>query len=177
MGRDKASTVVMGEITGPHGISGEVKVNSHLVGNIKLIEGMKMCLLFPDGSKAIKRLIGLRETAKGLLLRIEGVTDRNEAQKLRGCKIELDASLLASAEDGEYYWRDLIGLEVFLKAGKRLGKVIGMVERGEQDLLTVEIDGREAMIPFIEPIIVSVDLNAGRLVVDPPEGLLELACT
>jgi len=177
MGRHKASTVVMGEIIGPHGIGGEVKVDSHLVGNIELIEGMELCLLFPDGARVVKHVVGLRETAKGPLLRIEGVTDRTEAEKLRGCKIELDADLFPPTDEGEYYWRDLIGLEVFSKAGDRIGRVVRLVERGEQDLLIVDIDGREAMIPFVEPIVVTVDVAAGRLVIDPPEGLLELAGT
>jgi len=177
MGRHRASILVMGEIIGPHGIRGEVKLHSHLVGNIELIEGMELCLLFPSGARRIMRLVGRRETAKGLVLSIEGVGDRTEAEKLRGCKIEMDADLLSQTGEGEYYWRDLIGLEVFSKTGDRIGRVAQMLERGEQDLLIVDLGGREAMIPFVEPIIVTVDVAAGRLVIDPPEGLLELAGT
>ena len=173
MSREAASTVVAGEIIGPHGIAGEVKLKSHVV-SIELMEGMEVFLRGADGTLLPKRLIKVRQGPKGLLLTIEGVSDRNSATELRGVLVEVDASLLPSLEEGEYYWDDIIGLEVFTKEGERLGSVIQMLERVEQDLLIVDVGGRETMVPFVEPIVISVDVEGGRIVIDPPEGLLEL---
>ncbi len=169
------STVVVGEIAGPHGIAGEVKFRSHLVGNLELAEGTEVILRFPGGGRSARCLIKIRRVSKGLLLTIEDVTDRDSAEKLRGVHVEVDANLLPSAPEGEYYWRDLIGVKVFSKQGEQLGRVVNLLERAGQDLLVLDIGGREAMVPFVEPIVVSVDVEADRLVVDPPEGLLELA--
>ncbi len=169
----EASTILVGKIIGPHGIRGEVKLKSHLVGNLELREGVDIVLLFPDGSRRNKRILKARETAKGPLLSIEGVTDRNSAEELRGVDVEVDSSLLPETSDDEYYLHDLIGLEVH-DSEKIVGHIERLIERAGQDLLVVDMGGREALVPFVEPIVVEVDIEAGRVVIDPPEGLLEL---
>ena len=177
MNRRESSTIVVGEITGPHGLAGEVKFRSYLVGDLEITDGMVLTLLFPDGKKLTKQLLKVRGGHKGLLLTIEGISDRDSAESLKGVRVEVDADIFPDAPEGEYYWRDLIGLSVFLKAGEEIGKVVNLVDRAEQDLLVIDMGGREVMVPFVEPIVVSVDIEAGRLVINPPEGLLEIAGT
>jgi len=175
MTREKASSLRVGRISGPHGVKGEVKLISYLAGNLELRGAVEVVLFFPDGSKQVGKILSVREGPKGLLLTIEGVSDRNQAETLRDVDVEVDADLLPEPEEDEYYWNEMIGLEVFDKGERFLGRVGGFIERAGQDLLILDMDGREVLVPFVEPIIVSVDTEAERITIDPPEGLLELA--
>jgi len=174
MARRESSTVEVGEITGPHGVRGEVKLRSHLVGNLQLGDVSEVYLALPSGEKIKKKLLNARQVPKGLLLSIEGVNDRDEAEKLRGTVVEVDAGLLPPEEEGEYYWFRLIGLKVVSVDNEEIGVVTNLVAGAGHDLLIVSREGREVMVPFVEPLLVEVDLEAGRVLIDPPEGLLDI---
>jgi len=77
--------------------------------------------------------------------------------------------------EGEYHFQQLIGSEVFLKSGGLVGVVDEIVKLPGQDLLSVNKDGKEVLIPMVKQIIVSIDIKTKRIVVDPPEGLLDVA--
>lgn len=159
----------------PHGVRGEVLVESYLEGNISFKDISTITLIPPRGSPVKLKLQSARTGAKGWLLKIEGIEDRGEAEKLRGARIEIERSLLPPTEEGEFYYHDLIGAEVVTCAGIHVGVVASVFPRAGQDLLVVVSPaGKESLIPAVEPIIVEVDIEAGRIVIDPPEGLLEL---
>jgi len=108
-----------------------------------------------------------------LLLSLEGVHDRNAAEELRGTMLVIDSSRIEPSDDpDEFHDHQLIGLTVVTVAGEHVGEVDDVLHHG-QDLLVVKRKGRdEALIPFVKALVPEVDLEAGRLVVDPPEGLL-----
>jgi 16S rRNA processing protein RimM len=83
-------------------------------------------------------------------------------------------SSLPELQPDEYYWSDLIGLSVFDESGRLLGRVIRILPTGADDLLVLERDGREILLPFLEEVVQSIDLEAGRVVAAPPPGLLDL---
>jgi 16S rRNA processing protein RimM len=111
-----------------------------------------------------------------MLVELEGVTDCNQAEKLKGLKIWVPNDVV-EIEDDEYLWQDLIGCDVVLEGtGDVLGTVTALEEYGAQDILNVctaedaEIQG-EWMIPFIEDVIVEVNLEEARITVNLPEGM------
>jgi 16S rRNA processing protein RimM len=150
--------VLVGRITGAHGIRGEVKLTS-----------------FTAEPKAIAVYSPL-ETAKGAKLEIiavlRGVTDRNAAEALKGVELFVPRERLPKPEDDEVYVHDLVGLPVY-DGDKPIGKVVGVANFGASDLLDVRLPGREdtVFIPFAESYIVSTD--GERIVVSLPEGFLE----
>jgi 16S rRNA processing protein RimM len=77
--------------------------------------------------------------------------------------------------EGEYHFQQLIGSEVFLKSGDLVGVVDEIVKLPGQDLLSVNKDGKEVLIPMVKQIIVSIDIKTKKIVVDPPEGLFDVA--
>jgi 16S rRNA processing protein RimM len=110
-----------------------------------------------------------------LLVVFDGIDDRSAAERLTGAALLIDSDELPDlADDDEYYDHQLIGLVARTTAGDRLGPVTDVVHGPGGDLLAVAGDGRELLVPFVRAIVPVVDPRQGEIVVDPPEGLLEL---
>jgi 16S rRNA processing protein RimM len=105
--------------------------------------------------------------------RLEGVATREEAEALVGCEVLAERAALGEAGQDRYFWADLEGLPVVTVGGELVGEVTGLLETGAVDVLVVAGARGEVLIPLAP--YVTVDREAGRVVVDPPEGLLELA--
>lgn len=109
-----------------------------------------------------------------LLVTFAGVTDRNAAEALRGLILHTERSADASPEDPEeYYDSTLTGLAVELHDGTVVGTVTEVVHLPGQDLLCVRIGERDVLVPFVLAIVPRVDVAGGRVVIDPPPGLLD----
>jgi 16S rRNA processing protein RimM len=109
-----------------------------------------------------------------LLLAFDGVADRNQIEELRDQLISSDVDL-GSLAPGEYHFQQLIGCEVFQQNGELIGKVDEIVKLPGQDLLSVSRSGAQVLIPMVKQIIIEIDVLAKKIVVNPPEGLLDVA--
>jgi 16S rRNA processing protein RimM len=118
------------------------------------------------------RLIG---AAKGVVIaRLSGVEDRDQAEALRGLRLHLPRAALPQTEAEEYYHADLIGLEAVLGDGTPVGRVRAIYDFGAGDTLELTRPGASpVMVPFTRAVVPSIELAAGRLVLDPPTGLLD----
>ena len=168
--------VALGRLTRPHGVHGALIIIPY-TDNLELIlSGRNLKLRSPEGTvRPISALKG-KAAAQGLIVKIAGVGDRDEAKKLAGWVIGLDRGNLPPLEEDEVYWADLVDLEVY--AGDRhVGRVTNLMEAGAGLLLVIvppDEPEREILLPFNEEFVLSVDLAGGRLAVDPPRGLLDL---
>jgi len=107
-----------------------------------------------------------RAHGKGVVARLAGCTDRDQAQLLIGYEIGIDRDRLPALPAGEYYWKDLIGLQVVNTQGDDFGKVDHLLETGANDVLVVKGE-RERLIPFVmKQVIVEVDRDQARILVD-----------
>ena len=112
--------------------------------------------------------------SKVVLAKLSGVETREAAEALKGLKLYVPRSALPTPEEGEYYYADLIGLAVETLDGAAFGRVQALYDFGAGDLLEVKTaHGKLVMLPFTEAAVPVVDVSAGRLVVDPPPGLLD----
>ena len=109
-----------------------------------------------------------------LLLAFDGVADRNQIEELRDQLISSDVDL-GSLAPGEYHFQQLIGCEVFQQNGELIGKVDEIVKLPGQDLLSVNRAGAQVLIPMVKQIIIEINVLAKKIVVNPPEGLLDVA--
>lgn len=119
-----------------------------------------------------RRVLEARPQGRIWAVKLEGVADRTAAEALVGSEVLAERDDLGEAGEGLHYWADLDGLEVVTAAGEPVGRVTGLLETGGVDVLVVTGDGgREALIPLAP--YVTVDRAAARVIVDPPEGLLD----
>ncbi len=107
----------------------------------------------------------------GLLATFEAVGDRSQAERLVGLKIFARAEKLPPLGQDAFWCHELTGLEVVDVQGRRLGRVAGVISRPDQDLWEVDTPGGPVLLPAVRDIVSSVDPRAGRVTVDPPEGL------
>ncbi|MCC1497268.1 ribosome maturation factor RimM [Alcanivorax sp. 1008] len=164
--------LLVGRIGAAHGIKGWVKLNSFTDPLDNILHYQPWTLRGPDGDRTVK-VTGSRMQGKGLVVQLEGESDRTRAEALFcGREVLVPASALPVLEDDEFYWRDLIGLRVCHKDGRDLGKLTSMMETGANDVLVVRGDGssidtRERLIPWLpDDVVLNVDTAAGVITVD-----------
>lgn len=158
--------ISIGEIAGVFGIKGWVKVFS-LTDPRENILNYSPWILKKDGEvKEVKLLSGKRQ-GKSVVACIEGVSDRDAAASYSGWEILINKSQLPEAEEGEYYWADLVGLSVETESGIGLGKVDYLIETGANDVLVVKDTEQERLIPFLQgSTIKKIDLEGKLIIVD-----------
>ncbi|MBV8736848.1 MAG: 16S rRNA processing protein RimM [Alphaproteobacteria bacterium] len=167
--------VCVGIITGPHGVTGAVRIKSFTERPEDIVAYGP--LIDESGTRRFElRLIG---AAKGVLIaRLPGIDDRNRAEALRGLRLFLPRAALPTPEPEEYYHADLIGLAAELADGTPIGRVRAVHDFGAGDTLEIERQGAPpAMVPFTRAIVPIVEIEAGRLIIDPPPGLLDDGAT
>ncbi|GGV09440.1 ribosome maturation factor RimM [Streptomyces litmocidini] len=166
--------LVVARIGRAHGIKGEVTVEVR-TDEPELRLGPGAVLLTDPASAGPLTIETGRVHSGRLLLRFEGVRDRNAAEALRNVLLiaEVDPTEMPEEED-EYYDHQLIDLDVVLADGTEIGRITEISHLPSQDLFIVERpDGTELMIPFVEEIVTEIDLEEQRAVIDPPPGLID----
>ena len=163
--------LVVGRIGRAHGVLGEATIEVQTDDpDIRFQIGNKLTL--DDGKQLTIR--SSRWHNQILLLAFDGVTDRNQIEVLRDQLISSDVDL-DSLAPGEYHFQQLIGCEVFQQNGELIGAVDEIVKLPGQDLLSVNRAGAQVLIPMVKQIIIEIDVLAKKIVVNPPEGLLDVA--
>lgn len=157
--------VVLGRVSGLYGVQGWVKVYSHTEPREGILGYSPLHLDIGGGWRPYAVAAG-RAHGKGVVLRFEGIADRDAAAALLGSDIAIRRSQLPPARPGEYYWADLEGLRVINLEGVTLGVVDHLFATGANDVLVVKGE-RERLLPFLSGRVVqSVDLEAGMMKVD-----------
>ena len=168
--------LVVGRIGRPHGIRGDVIVEVR-TDDPELRFAPGSVLATEPAADGPLTIAGFRWHSGRLLLHFAGFDDRDLAEDLRGIMLVVDSGDLEDTGDpDEFRDHELIGLSVLTRAGEPVGQVADILHHG-QDLLVIKGDGArhgaEILVPFVAPLVPEVDVAAGRLVIDPPPGLLD----
>lgn len=166
--------VVVGRIARAHGLRGEVSVEVRTDDpDARFAPGSRLLTTSPTVASLV--IDACRWHSGRLLVTFEGVHDRTAAEALRGIYLEIDRDPAEVPDDeDEYYDSQLEDLDVVLATGESIGRTREVLHLPGQDLLAaVTPEGREILIPFVSAIVVEVDLDARRVVIDPPDGLLD----
>jgi 16S rRNA processing protein RimM len=167
--------LVVGRIAKAHGINGEVSVEVR-TDDPDTRFAVGATLETEPAERGPLRIDATRWHAGRLLVRFVGVADRTAAEGLRSTMLVVDSATSEPPADADEYWdHDLVGLAAFLVDGTSLGEVTDVLHPPGPDLLVIRRgDGAELLVPFVAEMVPTVDLAAGRIAVDPPEGLFEL---
>jgi 16S rRNA processing protein RimM len=173
-GLPASELLVVGKITGCYGIKGWVKIQPYTEQQDSFISLGEWLLKRRGGVEAVEFDV-IRPQGRGLVAHIPGVDDRNLAESYKGLEIVAPAAALPRLPEGDYYWRELQGLQVWCnKDGEKvlLGVVDYLIETGANDVLVVKpsegsIDSRERLIPYLPGgTVVKVDLDAAIIEVE-----------
>jgi len=168
---DTNDRVLLGEIGAAQGLKGEVRLRSYTQDPASIA---RYGALDDEHGRRIE-IESLRVTPKALVARIKGVTTREGAEALAHTKLYIARSRLPEREEEEWYHSDLIGLAVVDSGGTPIGTVITVQNFGAGDLIEVKpaAGGPTVLVPFTRDAVPEVDVEGGRLVLVPPEGLFE----
>ena len=158
----------MGRIKGAWGIHGDVKIDllsdapdRFEPGNIVHVK---------NESTRVQRS---RRVRGGMVVKLDIVNDRNQAELLRGQEITVTPEQVSPPPQGSYYHFQVLGLDVLSHEGENLGKVQEIIETGANDVYVVRLEGRrDVLIPALEDVILDVDLERGSMTVRLPDGLI-----
>ncbi|MFV4846459.1 ribosome maturation factor RimM [Edwardsiella tarda] len=171
---DKA--VILGKLGSAYGIRGWLRVFSS-TEDAESIFDYQPWFIQQGGKWVAIELESWRNHSQDLVIKIKGIDDRDAANALVNREIAVDESQLPALEEGDYYWKDLMGCQVVTVAGYELGKVTAMMETGSNDVLVVKANLKDAfgikerLIPFLDgQVIKKVDLTAKSIEVDWDPG-------
>ncbi len=180
MGRDDPRFLVVGHLNKPHGTKGELFVWP-LTDHPESVYAPGVIFLSGDGEGTDPdpdlpplRVDAVRPFKKGYLVSFGGVDDRRQAELLQGRYLFRESETLEPLAEGELFYHQLLGMEVVTTDGTALGEIAEVYELRPAHLLEVHGPEGDIMIPFLNHIVVEVDAAKGRMVIDPPEGLLDL---
>ena len=160
--------ICIAKIATAHGIKGLVKLHVY-ADDPTLANGILFTSESGDKTLSLKLK---NQTAKHWLAEVEGITDRNESEKLRGIELYIDHSELPEPDPDEFYIANLIGLPCIDKENKNIGKVIAVENFGASDLLEIQPDGQESFyLPFTDETV--LDITETTVTIEIPEGLLD----
>lgn len=167
--------VILARLRRPWGRRGELLAELHTDWpGERFVPGARYLLELPDGTRREVTVRGWRRLGDRDLLAFDGVTGIGDAEDLAGGVLLAPAEALPDLAEGEPCQADLPGLVVELPDGRRVGVVEGVEEAPGGDLLVVRLDGGgEALVPLAPAITREIDPAGGRVVIDPPEGLLD----
>ena len=168
--------LVVGRVARPHGVRGELVVDVHTdEPEQRFAAGSSVAARLRTGDRRTLTVRNARPHGVRLLVVFDAVADRAAAEALRGALLTVDSSTLARPSDpDEYYDHQLEGLSAVLADGTVVGTVAEVVHSPGTELLAIHREGlSEALVPFVRDIVPTVDLDAGRIVLTPPEGLLD----
>lgn len=168
--------LVVGRVVKAHGITGEVVVDVRTDDpDIRFAPGASLRARAKGGTERRFVVESARPHGGRLLIRLDGVADRDGADGLRGTLFVVDTSELPPIDDpDEFYDHQLEGLQVRTTDGAAVGTVAEVLHTAAGELLSVRTGEREVLVPFVEAIVTSVSLTDQVIEIDPPEGLLEL---
>lgn len=165
--------LILGRVLRPHGLKGLLCIQSYAAGPASFLEAGTVFLGVRSGPLRPFFVDSVKPRGRGWVLALEGVTRREDAEALKGCEIlaKREAFLL---EEGEYFWEDLLGMQVVLEDGRAVGRVTEIVPTGANDVFVVEGGGHVVTVPAIESVVRTIDLQERRMVISPMEGMLDL---
>lgn len=161
------SLVAIGVITGAHGIRGQVKLRSFTSDPYAI--GEYGPLLNATGTKRYELHID-GETKQGLIATVKGVKDRNAAELMKGTQLFIDKGKLPPPDEEEFYYDQLIGLDVRDANGDSLGQVVAMYDFGAGDIIEIKLTaGQKEMYPFTKVSFPEIHVSEGYILADLPE--------
>lgn len=164
----QADLVAVGIIAGAHGIKGQVKVRSYTANPESILD--YGALLNKEGTKRFEaKLDG--KTANGLIVTLKGIRDRNAAELLRGVELFVNSANIPDTDEDEFYYNELVGLEVRDTTGEKIATVTGIYDFGAGDILEIRLlsTGKKEMFAFTRQNFPEIAAKKGYIVADLPE--------
>jgi 16S rRNA processing protein RimM len=162
--------VLIGKIIGVHGVGGTIRIQSFAESLEIFKPGAALLVTSPENSK----IKWIKPHARGALLTLMEISNRDEAKALTGSELYIERSRFPKLEQGIYYWFELIGLNVYTSDDRYIGRLESIIETGANDVYIVKKKNKEILIPALKSVVRSIEIQQKIMRVDLPDGLEEV---
>ncbi|MCK9362213.1 MAG: ribosome maturation factor RimM [Syntrophales bacterium] len=165
--------IEIGKVVRSHGLGGRIKVLSYLQSP-DVLESVSDLFLGESPAAVVAYPLGGIQNGEGFfIMKLAGIDNRNEAEKLRGLLVWMSAEKMKPLQEDEYYWQDIIGMQAFTEENEPLGRIETVFPTGSNDVYVCRDDQREILIPALVEVIIKIDVERRVMVVRLPEGFFE----
>lgn len=166
--------VPLGEIATTHGLDGRLKLNPFNADSTILVAGRAVHLDLGASHGEFELASDARPVKNQFLIKLRGIERIEDAQRWIGATLSVAESVLEPLEPGQYYHYQVIGFEVLHKDGSHIGTIESLLATAGGDILVIKEGEKEYLIPAVKEMVEKVDFERRQMIVDPPEGLLDL---
>ena len=167
--------IPVGTLTKTHGLKGEFKFHS-LISDPNVFEGLKRVRVFgPEANEKELIISSFRWRLPRSIVKFEEYNSIDEVRHLAGWQVFVHRIGFKKLPEGEYYWFEIEGLNVFDEEGCHYGRIEEIIQTGSNDVYVVREGGKELLLPMIDSVVKTINLEEGKLIFHPVEGLLENA--
>ncbi len=166
--------ILVGKVIRPHGLEGSLRIRSYAQSLESFLYAGSVFLKSKKDETLECKVSSIKPHKSSFLIQLQGLQSLEQAERYRGAGIFIRKDLLTQKSEEEYFWFELIGLEVFLNSGRYLGKLTDIIPTGSNDIYVVKEGGKEILLPAIHEVIDEIDLENKRIIVSHMEGLLDL---
>ncbi|MBN1276070.1 MAG: 16S rRNA processing protein RimM [Deltaproteobacteria bacterium] len=164
--------LIVGKVLGPHGLEGMLRFSSYARSEASFRQAESIFIKLVSGQLNEYVPISVKPHKDVFLMALEGISSREDAEALKGAEVLIRKE--ASGTDDEFFWHEILGLEVFLDTGECIGVVSNILSPGGNDIYVVKNGDKEIFLPATYEVIREVDLDEGKMIISPMEGLLDL---
>jgi 16S rRNA processing protein RimM len=166
--------ILIGRVTRPHGLTGLLRIVSYAQSKETFLEAGSVFLSKEQNELYERKVVSIRPYRSVFLLRLSGLNSIDEAEVFRGAGILIRKDCLVKKDEDEFFWYELLGLDVYLVTGQYLGVLKEIFPTGSNDVYVVENKGKEFLIPAIHQVVKEINLAEKRMVISPIKGLVDL---
>ncbi len=165
--------LLIGRVIAPQGVRGLLKIESYARSEDTLLAAGRVYLRQSPEKISEHKILSALPYKRGSLIRLEGLTSRDQAEPYRGAEILIRKEAVSREKD-EFFWHELIGLKVYLATGRYLGTVKDILPTAGNDIYLVQEGKEEFLIPAVHEVVQTIDLENGKMILSEMEGLLDL---
>ena len=166
--------ILIGQVVRPHGLTGLLRIVSYAESQETFLRAGSVFLDKGEDELFERKVISIRAHRSVYLLKLSGLRSVDEAEFFRGARILIRKDSVVRSDEDEFFWYELIGMDVYLITGHYLGVLRGIFPTGSNDVYVVENEGREFLVPAIHQVVKEIDIAQKRMVISPLRGLLDL---
>jgi 16S rRNA processing protein RimM len=172
--RERKDLIAIGHVIRPHGVTGLLRIVSYAESRETFLEAGSV-FLKTDKNELHERVVDSIQPHRSFFhLRLLGLYSAEQAEAFRGAEILIPKDSLKKEDEDEFFWHELLGMEVYLTNGEYLGVVRDIFRTGSNDVYVVEHEGKEFLIPAIHQVVRQIDISQKRMIISPMKGLLDL---
>jgi len=166
--------ILIGHVVRPHGLTGLVRIVSYAQSKETFLEAGSVFLNTGENELYERKVVSIRPHRSVFFLKLSGLNSIDQAEALRGAGILIKKDSLVKKDKDEFFWYELLGLDVYLTTGQYLGVLKEIFPTGSNDVYVVEGQGTEFLIPAIDQVVKEINIPRKTMVISPVKGLLDL---